>query len=226
MSRRSSALWRNPLTVWLLWLVEKVRTEWRHRESKLSIGYMARVVNGRFGRRVTLYDNVIVENSAIGDYTFVAQDSRISNTTIGKFCSIGPGVLCGVGKHPSSVFVSTHPSFYSTSCQGGIAFVDRSLFGEQAPITIGHDVWIGARAIVLDGVTVGNGAIIGAAAVVTKDVPAYAVVGGVPARVLKYRFSPDDIQRVEASAWWNEDPQWIREHCAQFLDVRAFKGRA
>ena len=94
-----------------------------------------------------------------------------------------------------------------------ITFSANSYFDEFAPIKIGNDVWVGARAIILDGVTIGDGAIVGAGAVVAKDVPAYAVVGGVPAKVLRYRFEQAEIDLLEQLKWWNKDIDWLRKNC-------------
>ena len=89
---------------------------------------------------------------------------------------------------------------------------------EEERITIGSDVWIGNGAVILDGVKVGNGAIIASRAVVTKDVPAYAIVGGVPAKILKYRFSSDVVEALEQSQWWNLTDKEILERLAAFTD--------
>ncbi|WP_281040324.1 MULTISPECIES: CatB-related O-acetyltransferase [unclassified Mesorhizobium] len=83
--------------------------------------------------------------------------------------------------------------------------------GTRGPIVVGHDVWIGARAIIMSGVTIGNGAVIGAGSVVTKDVPPYAIVAGSPARIIRYRFSPDVVDRIQASEWWTWSDERIRD---------------
>lgn len=104
--------------------------------------------------------------------------------------------------HPLN-WLSTHPAFYSTRRQANISFTENDLFLDQKSIEIGHDVWVGARVMILDGCKIGNGAVIAAGAVVVKDVPAYAVVGGVPARIIKYRFEPDVIDFIQKMQWWN-----------------------
>ncbi len=141
-------------------------------------------------------------NSSIGRYSYVV-NSRICNTSIGKFCSIaGNTVIGGIGNHPTK-FISTHPIFYSTLSQCGKTFTDKNKFKETSNTTIGHDVWIGHSAIIIDNITVGTGAIIASGAVVVRDVPPYAIVGGVPARVIKYRFSPHIINLLLLSEWWD-----------------------
>lgn len=148
------------------------------------------------------YGRCTVTNSSIGRFTY-AVNARIGNATIGSFCSIGPGaVVGGLGKHPT-LWVSAHPVFYSTHNQAGISFAGRNYFDELPKVHIGNDVWIGTGVIILDGVTVGDGAIIAAGAVVARDVQPYSVVGGVPARVLKQRTSPECIEKLNELAWWD-----------------------
>lgn len=210
---------KNPMTIWLRWFVSKYYLEWKFADKKLSIGYMAKFSDCTFGMFNTIYGEVILDKTDLGDYSFIAPKSRLSNVEVGKFCSIGSEVIIGLGKHPSRDFVSTHPIFYSPVGQAQITFSGESFFDESSPIKIGHDVWIGTRALVLDGVKVGNGAIIGAGAVVVKDVPPYAIVGGVPAKVLRYRFESAKIEFLEQMKWWDKDINWIREHAEQFYHI-------
>lgn len=149
-----------------------------------------------------LYRGTRVINSSLRRYTYVAGAS-IGEGEIGAFCSIGPdAIVGGLGRHPSK-WLTTHPAFYSLARQAGDSFSDEDYFPENAPVVIGNDVWVGARAILLDGVAIGNGAIVAAGCVVTKDVPPYAVVGGTPARVIRYRFSAETIEQLERWQWWN-----------------------
>lgn len=213
---------KNPVTIWIRWLIHKLYQERKNAAKNLAIGYMARVSNCRFGARNTLYPDVTLINVTLGDFTYVADNSKIQNAEIGKFCCIGPDVFIGLGKHPSRGFVSIHPIFFSQRRQAQITFVSGSHYEEFERVRIGNDVWIGARAMVLDGVTIGDGAIIGAGAVVTKDVPDYAVVGGVPARVLRYRFEPAQIEFLKRSNWWNQDIDWLRENATKFHNIQDF----
>lgn len=149
-----------------------------------------------------LYGRTCLLNSSIGAFTYL-NGADVGNAQIGAFCSVGPGALVGgLGRHPTR-WLSTHPSFYSTRMQAGMCFSDADYFDELLLTTVGNDVWLGARVVVLDGVRVGDGAIVAAGAVVTKDVPPFAVVGGVPARILKYRFSAPVIEQLLAWRWWD-----------------------
>lgn len=217
-----STFLKNPMTHWLSRQVERGRLLVRHRGKHLRIFYMARGKDCEFGKYVTLYDHALVIRTSIGDMSYVGASSRVANATIGKFCCLGPEVVVGLGRHPSSQFVSSHPAFYSTMGQSGTRFVDRMKFDEYRPIEIGNDVWIGMRAIILDGVKIGNGAIVGAGAVVTSDVPPYAIVAGIPAQLVRYRFSPDIIARLESLKWWDRDQDWLRKNVDLFEDVAKF----
>lgn len=156
-----------------------------------------------FGGNTKIYPPYFLHNVQLGDYSYIAKNSNISNTTIGKFCSIGPNVCCGLGKHPTNG-ISTSPMFYSTKCQNGATLCSEDKYEEFQPIIIGNDVFIGANVTILDGVNIADGAIIGAGAVVTNDIPPYAIAVGVPAKVVKYRFSPEKIENLLNSKWWNE----------------------
>ena len=213
---------KNPLTIWLVLLYIKIYLEFKYRKHNLSIGYNCRIVDSKFGKYNTLYPDVVLDNVSLGDFTYIAESSQLKNTDIGKYCCIGPEVFSGLGKHPTRNFVSSHPIFFSNLKQSQISFVDQSCFEEFLPIKIGNDVWIGARAIILDGVTIGDGAIVAAGAVVSKDVPPYAIVGGVPAKVLRYRFEQGQIDFLNAFRWWDRDVEWLRQNASQFQNIQGF----
>ncbi len=149
-----------------------------------------------------ILENCLILNSSIERFSYVGRNSMIQNASIGSFCSIANDVFIGLGAHPIDKF-STSPLFYRTSNPLKFKLINEdSGFLEYQPIEIGNDVWIGARATILDGVIVGNGAIIAANAVVTKDVPPYAIVGGVPAKVITHRFSKEKIEALQQRQWW------------------------
>ena len=136
----------------------------------------------------------------------------IYNATIGKFSSIASFVKIGLGIHPTKDFVSTHYAFYSNKKKLTKTFSDKNYIEENKNVSIGNDVWIGANAIILDGITISDGAIIGAGAVVTKDVPPYAIVGGVPAKIIRYRFDEDTIKKLLEISWWDFPITWLEKN--------------
>lgn len=169
--------------------------------------------------------------SEIGYGSYLAASSHIANSKIGRYTSIGPNVSCIFGKHPVDTFVSTHPYFFSTTKRAGISYTDKQLFEEFAPkkdedklysIIIGNDVWIGANVSLIDGVTIGDGAIIASNALVNKDVPPYTVYGGVPAKFIKNRFKEEHIEFLTKLKWWNKPETWIKEHSHLFTNVDLF----
>ncbi|MFB6341486.1 DapH/DapD/GlmU-related protein [Saccharicrinis sp. FJH62] len=155
--------------------------------------------------------NSIINNCSISSYSYIGRNCLVQNTKIGKFCSIANDVFIGLGTHPTDYF-STSPLLYRKKNTFGLSLVDEDkAFDEYREIEIENDVWIGARAIILDGVKIGNGAIVASNSVVTKDVPPYAIVGGVPAKVLKFRFDVEKIDELNAMQWWNWDLNTIKD---------------
>ena len=161
-------------------------------------------------------------NSKIEDFSYIGLFAFVNNTSIGKYCSISMNFKSGLGIHPTSL-VSTSPIFYSKkyAIKSSFGFGRSKTVNEYKRVTIGHDVWIGADVIIMDGVKVGNGAIIAAKAVVTKDVPNYAVVGGVPAKCIKYRFSDEIISKLEALSWWDWSEEKIKKNKLFFTNDMA-----
>lgn len=154
--------------------------------------------------------NSILNNVFLDSFSYVGTNSLIQNTSIGKFCSIANDVMIGLGSHPADLF-STSPLFYRKRNTFNIDLVDKNLdFQEYTETIIENDVWIGARATVLDGVKIQNGAIIAAGALVTRDVPPYAIVGGVPAKIISYRFEKSKIEFLLKSKWWNNELEVIK----------------
>lgn len=134
--------------------------------------------------------------------------------TIGNFCSFGPQVLIFSKADHAIDLPSTYPLRTKLiHPEHG----DKDALTKGA-VTIGHDVWVGARAMILSGVTIGNGAVIGAGAVIAKDVEPYAVVVGNPAKTIKHRFTPDQIESLQKIEWWHWSDQKICEHEHLFYD--------
>ena len=139
-------------------------------------------------------------NCKVGKYTRIKPGCVFKNVTIGNFCSFANDVMIGLGQHPTFL-LSTNSVFYKVGITD--KFFKGIDYDEEPRTYIGNDVWIGNGAVVMDGITIGDGAIVASRAVVTKDVPPYAVVGGVPAKILKYRFSQDVIDELLKIKWWN-----------------------
>lgn len=156
----------------------------------------------------------------IGAYTYIREASIRRVTSIGRYCSIAPGVICGETEHPTD-YLSTSPVQYGGQFSWflGPLKPEHRYKGTKLPPIIGHDVWIGANAQIMLGVTIGNGAIIAAGAIVTRDVPPYAIVGGVPARIIRMRFPDPLIERLQRVAWWHYDARDLAD--IDFADVEA-----
>lgn len=161
-------------------------------------------LNVYLGRQVRFEGNVM--DCFIDDYTYVNGAYIYDNVYIGKFCSLAYQICIGPGEHYIDR-ISTYPVQIRTL---GKPWED--VFPQSAKTIIGNDVWIGNNVTILSGVHVGDGAIVAAGAVVTKDVPPYAVVGGVPAHVIKYRFDEDIIRKLLKIKWWDKDTEWLEVH--------------
>lgn len=158
----------------------------------------------------------------MGRFSYMGKNNSVANTTIGAFCSIASYCAIGGGAHPLNM-VSTSPVFYG----------DKNIFGKKfctieaqinKPVIIGNDVWIGEGVFINDGINVGDGAIIGAHSVITRDIPAYAVVAGAPAKVLRFRFSEEEIQKLLELKWWDWTEEKLQEYGNRFISVDKLLG--
>jgi acetyltransferase-like isoleucine patch superfamily enzyme len=155
--------------------------------------------------------NTVLNYSSVGKMTYLGDDCFLTYCSIGKFDSIGDRVKVIAGNHPTSRFVSTHPAFYSKNYM--FSFVNRQKYDEHSyfdnirktKVYIGNDVWIGSDVRILEGVRIGDGAVIAAGAVVVNDIEPFTIVGGVPAREIKKRFSLVQIDYLLHRKWWNDD---------------------
>ncbi len=142
--------------------------------------------------------------------TYINGKARISkNTTIGQFCSIARNVMIGAHNHPTN-WLSSNPFQYSNKFKN-FQMKNKYKFDNSQPTIIGNDVWIGTNVVIISGVKIGDGAIIAANAVVTRDVPPYAIVGGLPAKIIKYRFDKETIADLISLKWWELSDNDIRK---------------
>lgn len=183
--------------------------------------------NTTFGGHNSIGAKTVVSDSQIGRYTYLGKNNKLDRVSIGKFCSIGSNIKILDSTHPTREFVSTSPVFYSTLCQCGTTFVTKDKFeehlsGGDSKLIIGNDVWIGDDVTFMAGITIGDGAIIGTGALVTKDVPPFSICGGIPAKVIRYRFTQEQIDYLQTMKWWNKDDQWIRANADRFDSIERF----
>lgn len=204
-------------------------------KNKLSFLIRLYKINSKFLRKLIKKTILILENGEmysetirtiyskyygieIGMYSYggIFQQANVNpQVKVGKFCSFAPTVYIFRRNHPKSN-LSTHPFFYSPRFN----FIEK----DNVPylsLEIGNDVWIGQNAVILPSVLkIGNGAIIGAGAVVTKDVPAFAIVGGNPAKLISFRFDEETMQEIENHPWWEHDIEFIKRNGCHFINPR------
>jgi phosphonate metabolism protein (transferase hexapeptide repeat family) len=179
-------------------------TDLRFTDPEPRIHPTAELKSCKLGRYASVGERVILREVELGDFSYFERHAEAIYTAIGKFCSIAANTRINALGHPIER-VTQHKLSYRPNEYFRYLGVDQT-FRERRRgkrVTIGHDVWIGHGAVVLPGVRIGNGAVVGANAVVTRDVPAYRIVAGAPARELRPRFSPEIAERLEALAWWD-----------------------
>lgn len=158
--------------------------------------------DSRVEKTAKIYSGTDFVKSSVGRYTYVGYDCHIDRTDIGAFCSFSDHIFTGGAEHPME-WASTSPMFIDITGSGVAKRFSKHPYEMIKRTRIGNDVWVGHGVVVKGGVTVSDGAVIGAGAVVTKDVPPYSIVAGIPAKVIGYRFDQETIALLLKSAWWN-----------------------
>lgn len=197
-----------------------------------KIGFLKGAFLNLFNPRISVFalvstDNIIhktvsifryakVKMSKIGAYSYIGNDTDVEYADIGKFCSIADHCRIGMGSHNLNL-LSTSPIFTEAINGTKSQWLDHDVnAAEDKMAVLGNDVWVGSHVLINGGITVGHGAVIGAGAVVVKDVPPYAIVGGVPAKIIRYRFSPEVIERLLQLEWWSLDTDTLKQNIGFF----------
>ena len=180
------------------------------------------------GRCCEVLGDTAIEYTELGDYSYLGPGCMVADAEIGRFCAIAAQVRIGAPNHPldrpSQHRFTYCPEYYTADAQR-----DHTFFRQRRAdrVVIGNDVWIGHAVIVMPGVKVGDGAVLAAGAVVTRDVAPYTIVGGVPARQIRERFSRETAAQLSRIAWWNWPSETIWQRLPEFQsgDVEAFCAR-
>ena len=211
-------------------LNNKIKIRKIAREKRAIIKTSSIGKNVQIGRNCLICKGVKIESNVnIGDYTYINLDTTVdSNVNIGKYCSISKNVFIAPGTHEYK-YVTTHPILFNPFWRKQMNILEKDNYikkiGKQDSITnIGNDVWIGLNAIIMRGITIGDGAVIGAGAVVTKDVEPYSIVVGNPAKHIKYRFESTYVEELKnmQKKWWDYSPEELAERFEDMYNIKDF----
>lgn len=178
--------------------------------------------NNRINRYCHLY------GAHVGTGTYMGDECVFNSTYIGRYCALGAGIRVSIGDHPIHKVVSIHPAFFSNKKQAGFTFCKQDVWksskqkANQYACTIGNDVWIGDEVTILGGVSIADGSVIGAGAVVIKDTEPYGIYAGVPAKKIGSRFTEEEIKQLLMIQWWNLDFDELSKKAPLFSDIQVF----
>ena len=207
--------------------MQKITTRLKREDLILSekpaISPSAVVTDCMVGAYTEIAADVWMVESNLGNYSYVMERSNVAYSDIGKFVNIASEARINPVNHPVD-WVSQHHFLYRTRQYGLRDSNNEDVFNwrKMQRVTIGHDVWIGHGAIILPDMTVGNGAVVAAGSVVTKDVAPYSIVAGNPAKTLRSRFPQSIWSELEAIGWWDWDHNTLKERLDDFYDIRRF----
>jgi len=185
----------------------------------------AQVRSSKLGRYTEIGARTRLLESELGDYSYIVNDADMAYTTVGKFCSIAAMTRINPGNHPMGRASQAHFTYRASAYFEGEADEDTFFDWRRSHrVTLGNDVWVGHGAIILPGRRIDDGAVIAAGAIVTKDVPAYTIVGGNPARIIRPRFSQAIAERLSRLAWWDWSHDELRRAlpCFRTLTIEQF----
>jgi len=205
----------------LLRIIRHYENVRKFKKSKAIIGFDVVVKNTKLEGKNAILSGSLLSESVVGYRSVIGKNCQISNCIIGRFCAIAEGTRISIGKHPIDM-VSTYTSFYSNN-KITETFTDGMYYDEYPKKTIiGNDVWIGINTIIGGGTKIGDGAIIAYGSNVYKPIPPYAIVRGIPAEVIGYRFSEEIISKLLEIKWWNLSDEFHKKHFKLYHDPNKF----
>ncbi|WP_320045963.1 CatB-related O-acetyltransferase [uncultured Ilyobacter sp.] len=182
-----------------------------YKKKKIYIGKNIDLVSSKLEKNCRLAANSSIRYSALGKYSSIGRNSKVNSAKIGKFCSISWD--CTIGAVPHNM---NNMSINSFPYKKRLGFIEKDIEFPIQEVELGNDVWVGANSVIINGVKIGHGAVVGAGAVVTKNIPPYAIVAGVPAKIIKYRFSEEIINELLEIEWWNCNDVFLKKNLELF----------